>query len=190
MKNQLLFYTCLLVVLTANSMSGQIELKSVTLKYNDNKLMFETYEGDSITHINQFRFRYTINDTVYNLQTTCGVTDVTVNNGKPYICSAVITNLQPGNNIIYVTQQAPPIENVEQPESPRSTPLVLFYGAVGTQSEPKCKAGSYSVQRITDATKLQGAVNSVQDPAFVSNILATSNAIYVFSCLLNTAGSN
>lgn len=97
---------------------------------------------------------------------------------RPWLCKVALPQLRLGNNIIELS-----LQNTTG-ESARSNPMLVFYAFQGIDvsdipKSPTCKPGSYIVDRITDASKLAGIVNSRN---FVSNILATTNAIYVFSC--------
>jgi hypothetical protein len=114
---------------------------------------------------------------------------------KPWVCEIANVPFEIGYNVLYVTIQrntpCTPPEGATPDycnESGFSNPLTVFHAVhqteiiTNTQSTSviRCAPGSYGVQRITDATKLLAAVNSVTNT--VSNILATSNAIYIFSC--------
>jgi len=89
----------------------------------------------------------------------------------PWNCTLVMPDLPDGLSTIHLSY------NLNTQESELSTPVYVVNMITKEIqfSEPKCKTG------ITDATKLAAVVNS---RAYVSNILATANAIYVFSCVL------
>lgn len=141
-------------------------------------IAFDQDNGVTAAEASTYRVRLYVNN-----QSPVSVAATCMGNKAPWTCTAPTPALQLGNNVLTVTVQAPPVGGVEQPESPKSAPLLLFYAVnqVSKESVVMCTPGSYAVQRITDANKLAAAVNSVP---FVKDIVSTANAIYVFSCVL------
>jgi len=116
---------------------------------------------------------------------------------KPWVCQIADVTFEIGSNILYVTIQrntpcTPPAGATPDycSESGFSNPLVVFHAVsqreiiTNTNNQTittiKCVPGSYLVTRITNAAVLQATANS--QTKTISNILATSNAIYIFAC--------
>lgn len=158
-----------ILTLGASNTSAQ----GILIRYDSGQIVFNMTDGDTLAAVNSFTYKYYLNDSILVIPTVCTGTS------KPWTCAAPAPQWRIGNNILYVSWTPALINGViNGVESPKAGPLILFFAAV--QLTNQCKPGTYKVDRITDATKLAGILNSIS--TFVSNIMATSNAIYVFSC--------
>lgn len=175
----------LLISCTANAQQAPV------LKIIEGRLAFDVQEGNNASEAgNDYIYYVWINDRP-KIEVTAGCTGTV----KPFECSSTLPELGVGTNIIYISFRHKPIGTAEQPESPRSNPLLIFHGVnykevikeTTSQLTVKCIPGTYLVSRITDAAKLQAITNAITKR--ISNILATANAIYIFSCDVDTSSN-
>jgi hypothetical protein len=176
----------ILFILFPILVDAQVITPPAKLRYESNRFAFDGEHGASPEIQSAYRTRYYINGKVLILPTTCA------GSVKPWLCTTPIPveELQIGNNIVEVTIQ----EGPDTPESVKSNTLIFFYAVnqvnkeiitnteIRRQSVIRCQPGSYQVARVVDATKLLAVVNGITN--YVSNIVATDNAIYVFSCAI------
>lgn len=181
----------LLVIITTSSAWAQVPSTPQNFRYDSPNVAFDgTQDNSAQEQQNNYTTRVILNG-----QAPVEVIATCTGAVKPWRCDIANVPFQIGHNVLYVTIQrktpcTPPTGATPDycNESGFSNPLTVFHAVsqstviTNTQNQTtvKCQPGSYGVQRITDATKLLAAVNSVTNT--VSNILATANAIYIFSC--------
>lgn len=170
---------------------AQVAPQVTNLRFNSPNIAFDGTEGNTADEQNT---NY-VTKIHQNGMAPRVVTATCTGTAKPWVCQITETNLEVGYNIYYVTiQKSDTVCAALPPGDPScvssgfSNPLIVWHGVsqkeiitnTQVQTVIKCVPGSYLVKRITNANILQAEANSVT--GVISNILATSNAIYIFSC--------
>jgi hypothetical protein len=181
------------LLLFAGICNAQVPATIANFRYDSPNVAFDGTEGNSAQEQqNGYITRINLNGVRTQVIATCtGAT-------KPWVCEIGNVPFLIGHNVLYVTIQrntpCTPPEGATPDycnESGPSNPLTVFHAVnqrevitnTQTQLTLQCQEGSYAVTRITDATKLASIINAIKRPAVVSNILATQNAIYFFTCI-------
>lgn len=158
-----------------------------SISYQENKIVFNTNLGATLADANTNIYKYYINDSPPILIPTTCISNPNPSNPTfnpfPYTCSALAPVFKVGLNTIQVTQTT----NVGGAlESVKSSPLLVYFAInqITKESVIRCTPNTYTVVRVTDATKLASVLNAITN--HVSSIVATSNAIYVFSCTISS----
>lgn len=190
MKSLLTVAFLLFVAATANA---QIPATIVNFRYDSPNLAFDGVQESSA----QAQQNGYITRVIINGQAPQQVIATCTGSVKPWRCEIANVPFQIGHNVLYVTiqrnQPCTPPEGATPDycsESGFSNPLTVFHAVsqrevitnTQIQTTIRCMPGTYQVKRITNAAVLQTEANAITGNNVISNILATSNAIYIFSC--------
>jgi hypothetical protein len=172
--------TIIRLIILSLVLVGSTELASAQtapgiIRYNLGYIEIDNPNG-TLEQANAMTYKVYIDTRVFTIPAIC---QSKTEESPTRICTMALPELNIGMNILQVT-----ITDSTGIESARSNPLLVYNTIITKEvmqsTVVKCVPSTYEVARITDATKLLGIINSIAKT--VTNILGTSNAIYIFSC--------
>lgn len=158
------------------------------LRYQNNKI---SWEIDAASLLQAQGYVYKLYGGTSSPNSARTITDVVcTGTASPFKCEAPALEFTVGSNILEATATSG-----TGVESTRSTALLLFYATTvketiintDMQSVLRCQPGTFEMLRITDATKMQAALNA--STKHVAYMFATSNAVYAIFCTLLQSGT-